>query len=220
MTNSITKTLFLFILLGYLMACGNPATVAKETVELFDFGTIQSGHYHNAYLDLDLDFNTTWIVREDQEVALVGEQELTTITEENSELRTTLEASAIKTAYLLAISKHPETAKVAFNPSFVALVESVKAFPDITTGAEYLYHLQQLLEKSPMEYEFEAVSEQQIGEKVFYVLDLKVNHKDMQVQQSYWCTIERGFCLSYILSFTNAKEKEELYAVANTTQLQ
>lgn len=206
------------LLLLHLIACQS-SPPKEATQEAFELGTITTGHYHNAYFGLDIYFDPTWNVQEEEQLELMEQAGEELLVGDNETLKAALDAATINTAYLLTIFKYPLGTRVDYNPNFVALVENVSNFSDIETGANYLFHVQQLLAQTALEYQFEEVYEQRVGTKIFHVLDLTAHHKGMDIQQSYWSTIEKGFCLSFILSYHSEQEKEELMAIVNQARM-
>lgn len=206
------------LLLLQLLACQS-SSPKEATQEAFELGTTTTGHYHNGYFGLDIYFDPTWNVQEKEQLELMEQAGEELLVGDNKNLKAALDAATINTAYLLTIFKYPLGTKVDYNPNFVALVENVSNFSDIETGANYLFHVQQLLAQTALKYQFEEVYEQQVGTKVFHVLDLTAQHKEMEIQQSYWSTIEKGFCLSFILSYHSEQEKEELMAIINQVKI-
>lgn len=218
MKTSLLPFYFLLLLISCLGACNN-SPQAEPMEEAFELGTTTAGHYHNDYFDLDIYFDATWEVQEKEQLELMEEAGEEMLVGDNEELKAVLDAATVNTAYLLTIFKHPLGAKVEYNPNFVALVENVRNFPNIETGADYLVHVQQLLGQTALEYQFEEVYEQRVGTKIFHVLEVTANYMGTTIKQSYWCTLEKGFCLSFILSYHTEKQKEELLAIVDRVRI-
>ncbi|MGH1335871.1 MAG: hypothetical protein ACRBFS_07055 [Aureispira sp.] len=212
------KTIFFLGLALFFMTCGN-APVKEEATEAFELGTTLPGHYHNAYFDLDIYFDPTWSVQKKEQIEWMEEVGENLLLEEKDSLKTVFNASTVNTAYLLTVFKHPLEANVDYNPNFIALVENVRVFSDIETGVDYLFQVQKLLKQTALDYQFEAIYEQKIGAKVFYVLEVTATYMGTEIKQSYWCTIDKGFCLSFILSYHSEKEKEELMQIINKIKM-
>ena len=218
MKTTTIKTLFFLALMSLFIACKS-ATVEEEVAEAFELGSTTAGHYHNAYFDLDIYFDSTWNVQEKEQMELMEKIGERALVEDNDALKEVLDASIVNTAHLLAIFKHPLGARVEYNPNFIALVENVRLYPGIETGADYLFHAQKLLKQTAIQYQFEEVYEVRVGTVLFHVLEVSANYMGIEVKQNYWSTINKGFCLSFILSYNTEKEQEELMQIINKVRL-
>lgn len=220
MTELTTKTLIITALTTFLIACSAPTPTASEKdSEEFELGTTHAGHYHNRYFDLDIYFDSTWSVQKKEQIEFMKNIGKKVVVGENENMKAFFDAAMVNTAYLLTIFKHPLGARVDYNPSFISLVENVSVFAGIKTGEDYLFHVQKLLGKTPLEYQFEEVYERRVGTKLFHVLELKADYMGEKIQQSYWCTITKGFCVSFILSYHSEKEQEELMEIINKVKI-
>jgi hypothetical protein len=208
----------LFILLLHLVlflaACNN-VSVDKKVEEAFELGVTTDGHYHNDYFDLEIYFDPTWNIQKREQAELMKEVGEPILVEPKKELK----VGEVNTTYLLTVLKHPTEAQVLYNPKFVALVEHVRDFPEIRTGADYLSQIQKSLTQTTLKYDFAKVYEKRIGAKLFHVLKTQIEHLGMQVHQDYYSTIERDFCLSFILRYHTDKEHKELLKIINKIRM-
>lgn len=210
------KLLFLLLfLIGFLIAC-SPANVQEEVVEeSFELGVTTDGHYHNAYFDLEIYFDPTWNIQKQEQIELMKEVGEPVMVGADKELK----VEDVRTSYLLTVLKHPAEAQVLHNPKFVALVENVRDFSEIKTGANYLAQLQKTLGQTAAMYDFGEIYEKRIGTKLFHVLKTQVTHMGMSIHQDYYATIDRGFCLSFILAYQTNKEHGELLEIINKVRI-
>lgn len=208
----------LFFLLAYLVvflvACNN-ANVDEKVEETFELGVTTDGHYHNAYFDLEIYFDPTWNIQKQEQVALMKEVGEHILVGADKSLR----VDDVNTMYLLSVLKHPIGAQVPYNPQFIALVERIRKFPAIETGADYLLQTQKSLGQTAVTYDFAKIYEKRIGSKIFHVLKTQITHMEMKVHQDYYSTIDRGFCLSFILGYHSPKEQEELLNIINKVRI-
>lgn len=210
----IKSSILLLQLMFFLAACNN-VSVDEKVEETFELGVTTDGHYHNAYFDLEIYFDPTWNIQKQEQVALMKEEGAPILVEAQKELK----VGEVNTTYLLTVLKHPKEAQVLYNPKFVALVENIRNFPEIKTGADYLLQLQQALRQVAIRYDFEEIYEKQIDSKVFHVLKTQTHHLEMQVHQDYYTTIVRNFCLSFIITYQTNKEQEELLEIINKVRI-
>ena len=186
----------------------------------FDFGKTENGSYKNDYFDMEVLFNPNWIVQDKQEMNNIAERGSDLITSDNENLKSILKASQVNTAYLLAVFKHEVGAAVEFNPSFMIVAENTKNFPGIKNGKDYLFHTKQLLKQTQIPYSFEKeVFEKKIGDSLFHVMEARLDYMGKIVIQEYISTVNKGFSLSFIISYSTEEEKKELYEVINNIKI-
>jgi len=179
----------------------------------FDYGKIKDNTYKNDFFDIEITFNTEWFVQSKEQERTIMKQGVDLIKDED--LKPLIEASKVNTAQLITILKYEFGSAVDSNPSFMALAENVKNFPGIKRGKDYLFHSKKLLQKSlPDKCSFEKdFYEKSIGNMEFDVMEVKINHLNQTIIQEYFSTIKKGFCLSFIISYSNDEEKKELYSI-------
>ena len=210
------KTICLFIVTVFL-SCSNQE---KKLPENFDFGKTENGSYKNDYFGMEVFFNPNWIVQDKQEMNNLIEQGSDLVTGDNKSLKSIVKASQVNTAYLFAVFKHEVGAAVEYNPSFMIVAENTKNFPGIKNGKDYLFHAKKLMKQTQMSYSFEKeVFEQTIGRSLFHNMETKLDYMGKTIIQEYISTVNKGFSLCFIISYTNEEEKNELYDVINNIKI-
>lgn len=210
------KIIYLFIV-SVLLSCSDEN---KNLPENFDFGKIEDGTYKNDYFDMEVLFNPNWIVQDKQEMNNLVERGSDLVTGDNKNLKSIVKASQVNTAYLLAVFKHEVGAAVEYNPSFMIVAENTKNFPGIKNGKDYLFHAKKLLKQTQMPYSFEKeVLERKIGNSLFHVMEARLDYMGQIIIQEYISTVNKGFSLSFIISYSTDKEKSELYEVVNNVKI-
>lgn len=210
------KTICLFIVTVFL-SCSNQE---KKLPENFDFGKTENGSYKNDYFGMEVLFNPNWIVQDKQEMNNLIEQGSDLVTGDNKSLKSIVKASQVNTAYLFAVFKHEVGAAVEYNPSFMIVAENTKNFPGIKNGKDYLFHAKKLMKQTQMSYSFEKeVFEQTIGRSLFHNMETKLDYMGKTIIQEYISTVNKGFSLCFIISYTNEEEKNELYDVINNIKI-
>ena len=199
----------IYLLLPFLIfSCSNEE---KDLPEDFDYGKTENGFYQNNYFDLEVSFDPTWIVQNQEQVGELMKKGQRLVAGEDEELKSVIKASMITSATLLTIFKHEVGAAVESNPSFLIIAENTAGFPGIKNGKDYLFHSKKLLEQSQLPYYFEKdVIETQIGDSEFHVLEAKLDILGKTIIQEYMTTVVNGFSLSFVISYTNDEERAEL----------
>lgn len=211
------KNIIYLFIVTVLLSCSDQK---KKLPENFDFGKIENGSYQNDYFDMEVLFNPNWIVQDKQAMNNLVERGSDLVTGDNKNLKSIVKASQVNTAYLLAVFKHEVGAAVEYNPSFMIVAENTKNFPGIKNGKDYLFHAKKLLKQTQMSYSFEKeVFEQKIGKSLFHVMEAKLDYMGKIIIQEYISTVNRGFSLSFIISYTTEEEKNELYEVINNIKI-
>lgn len=206
------RTFFLLLVSVSLLSCKQQKNLPQE----FDFGKTVPGKYFNSFFDLKIAFNPEWSVQNKKEMNDLVDAGTDLIASDNKDLKFAVEASKVNTAYLLAIFKHDPSALMDSNPSFMVVAENTKNFSDIENGKDYLDIAKGLLLDSGFNYSFsDDIYEKKIGESSFYVLETEINYLNQSIFQEYMTTLRKGFCLSFILSYSTVEEKEELYEIIN-----
>jgi hypothetical protein len=210
------KIIYLFIV-SVLLSCSDEN---KNLPENFDFGKIEDGTYKNDYFDMEVLFNPNWIVQDKQEMNNLVERGSDLVTGDNKNLKSIVKASQVNTAYLLAVFKHEVGAAVEYNPSFMIVAENTKNFPGIKNGKDYLFHAKKLLKQTQIPYSFEKeVLERKIGNSLFHVMEARLDYMGKIIIQEYISTVNKGFSLSFIISYSTDKEKSELYEVVDNVKI-
>ena len=100
------------------------------------------------------------------------------------------------------------------------VAENTKNFPGIKNGKDYLFHAKKLMKQTQMSYSFEKeVFEQTIGRSLFHNMETKLDYMGKTIIQEYISTVNKGFSLCFIISYTNEEEKNELYDVINNIKI-
>jgi len=211
------KNIIYLIIITVLLSCSDQSNRLPED---FDFGKTENGSYKNDYFDMEVSFNSNWIVQNKQAMNNLIEVGNEIVTGDNENLKSIVKASKVNTAYLLTVFKHELGAAVEYNPSFMIVAENTKNSPGIKNGDDYLFHAKKLLKQSQMTYTFEKeIIEHKIGKSLFYILESKLEYMGQTIFQEYITTVNKGFSLSFIIAYTNEEEKNELYEVINSVRI-
>jgi hypothetical protein len=213
------KIIYLFIV-TVILSCANQE---KKLPENFDFGKTNNGSYKNDYFNMELLFDSNWVIKDKQQMNSLAERGRDLITSENKKLKSIVKAAQVNTAYLLAIFKYKDGAAVEYNPSFMVVAENTKNLPGIKTGSDYLFHakkLMKLMKQTQIQYKFEKeVYERVIGKSSFHIMEVKVDYMGKNIIQEYISAVNKGFSLSFIISYTSEEERDELYEIIDNVKI-
>jgi len=176
----------------------------------------QPGSYTNNFFEFTLPFPETWAIAPQETIQYLQEVGLNLLAGEDDALRTTAELAMQNSYIMLMLSQFPLGSPVESNPNIVVMAERLPPLPGITTGADYLFQVGQVLRLSQVQYTISSEPYSvQIGDKTFYRLDTSLDAGSFI--QSYLTTLESGYALTLILSGQD-QEMAELEAIVTSMQ--
>ena len=184
----------------------------------FDYGKVENGKYVNAFFDFEMTIPVGWSVQSREQTENLSKIGKDMLTGGDENMKTAIDASQISSANLLAVFKHDLRTAVQYNPNIMVIVENLKNAPDIKTGADYLTNTRNFLKQSQMKHDHidEAFQQKTIGGAEFYVMNVVVNYGGIQIHQTYYATIQKGFGLVATIAYLNDNEKIELQKAVNS----
>lgn len=221
-TNKICKYIRMKALLNFLgllifsalFASCNPSGKANS----FDYGHIENDKYLNSFFGLELTIPDGWVVQSKEKTEEISDLGKDLIAGDDENLKAALDASEINTANLLAVFKHELGAVVDYNPGFILVAENLNNAPGIKIGSDYLFQSRKLLENSQMEFEHidEEFSREVVSNRDFDTMNCTINYMGFMIHQKYYSTIQNGFSISVIISFSDEDQKQELEQIVNS----
>lgn len=203
----------LAILTTLLISC-NQFNKTKD----FDYGKVENGKYLNSFFGFEVTLPSDWIVQTKEQTDELSESGKDIIAGDNKNTKAILNASEINSANLLAMFKYEKGAAVDFNPNFIIVAENLKKAPGIKNGGDYLFQTRKLLKQSQLQYDSldEKFKKEIINNQEFYVMNASIKYMETNIKQSYYSTLENGFCISAIMSYVDDEQKTELEKVFNS----
>jgi hypothetical protein len=176
----------------------------------FDYGKIENGVYKNAYFNYELPIPADWSVQNKEQVEQLKQLSQKMIGEKNKDLASQLKASEINYASLVTVFRHPvDSATGEFNPSFAMVAENIGKMPSIKNGEDYLRQAQKLMRESGLTYSFEpGFTSEKVGNRQFDRMNVIMTIRGMDIQQSYYATVDKKFALAIVLSYGNDEQKK------------
>ncbi len=199
-------SIFLFLILA---ACKESTKIPEN----FDYGKVENGIYKNNFFGFELPIPAEWAVQDTEQMKKISEEGQQIISEHNKELGEKIKASDVSSAMLLSVFRYKDDSVVVrFNPSFGIAVENLGTHSAIKTPEAYLQQAKSLMLKSGITYKFptDFVS-LKLGNKDFTAMELTAVYKgDVEVGQMYYCTLDKGFAISIVISFGTDEQREQL----------
>jgi hypothetical protein len=200
------------VILVFGLAVLSGCNRSRKIPDNFDYGATSKGIYHNDYFKFELLLPDHWVVQDKEHIKRIKEEGRKVIEENNKELAQQVRAADVNSAMLLSVFKYDiDSSSEKDNPSILIVAENLNSISGINSGADYLDHAKVLMRKSGAGYTFPSDYRSiVIGTKKFDIMDVEFQIREQPVQQSYFSTIDRGFALTAIISYSNKEEKEQL----------
>lgn len=203
----------LLLLIIFTISCSN-----SNKPKNFDYGSVVSNKYTNSFFDLEINLPASWIVQTKEQTENLVKQGKDVVAGDDKNMKAILNASEINSANLLVVFQYEVGAAVEYNPNFMLVAENIKSFPGIKNGSDYLYQARKLIMRSQLQYDSidEEFTKVIINNTEFYAMNALLNYLDVSIRQTYYSTIQNGFCVSAIISYINDEQKAELEKVINS----
>jgi len=217
MIKSINKNITMAILLCLtLMACGSDT---KEPEKKIGYGEMSDGLYLNDYFNMSIKVPEGWAIQSQAEQERLMEIGGNLVSGDDENMKAAMKESIKDSVNLFSFFRYEQGAPVDFNSSIISVAERVAHMPGITKGADYHFHVKNLLQSGQIKYEFpnEMYTEELSG-KSFDIMPMQVSINGLTVYQDYYAARVNDYALVLILSYSSDAEKEELLEVLNTVK--
>ncbi|GJQ61029.1 MAG: hypothetical protein SCALA702_00820 [Melioribacteraceae bacterium] len=207
------KVLFAIFLVGILTNCSS-----SEKIEKFDYGSIENGVYSNTFFDFSIILPENWVVQSREQIDKIAEQGKDIIVGEDENLKAIVKATEINTANLLGVFQFELGSAVEYNPNIMIISENLKNMPGIKKGSDYLFQAKRLLQQSQFKYDY--ISDELLKETIngtdFYKMDTGINYMGMEIKQTYYSTVLKGFAINIIVSYINEEQRKVISKSLNS----
>jgi hypothetical protein len=181
-------------------------------------GTLTETAYENTYFGFTLPLPSGWSVATPETEEHLRKMGTKAMTADDPQLQASVDAASAKTFQLLTVSEHPVGAPVPFNPMIVVMAENIAYAPGIKTGADYLFHLGAILERSSVPFEARGeVSAVELGGRTFHRKDFEIAPPS-GITQTYVAAREGEHVLVFILTVRDQAELENLLSLVSKTE--
>jgi hypothetical protein len=203
----------LLLLLTILVSCKQTPKIPTD----FDYGKTENNIYANKYFDFELPVPPTWVIQDKDQVKQLNQEGQKMLAEKNKTLADQIKASEVSSATLLVVFRNKtDTITGEFNHSFTVIAENLRGITSVKKGEDYLKQAKMLMQKSNMEYRFpNEMYTAKLGNHEFDAMDVIMTIQGIDVHQTYYATIEKGFALSAIASYGTDEQKKEIADVLN-----
>ena len=190
---------------------------SKKAGDEIDFGTLSNSVYRNEYFGFSVTLPKDWSVQDQQAQRRLMKKGAQLVAGDDQNLKAMVKASELQTVNLFAVFEHPVGSPVAYNPSIMAMAEIVRELPGIKRGKDYLFQARQVLEAGQIQVSFpKDYYSERLGGIEFDVMELEISVRGKTIKQKYYATIQKGYALCFIVSFTNDDEAASLQRILNS----
>ena len=184
--------------------------------ENFDYGKTENNVYRNEYFKFQVPVPADWSVQNKEQTEQIMQRGREMMEDANKEFADKISANNVRSATLLTVFKYPVDSSAAeFNPSLMMVAENIKGARGIDDGSDYLEQAKKLMLQSQMGYKVVAGFEKEkIDGREFHVMQAANSYGGMDdVKQLYYATVDKGFALVTIISYTSKEQETELKAM-------
>lgn len=206
--------IFLFSLISSLMVSGcDSSKLSKKIVQ----GTLKDGLYSNDYFKMSIKIPPHWDIQNSKEMKELMNAGAEIFSENNPNFNKTLEISQKRTVNLITAFKYKQTANVEFSPSITIMAENLSFMPNLKKGADYLFHVKQLLKTGQLAYEFpKEIYSKPFSGLSFDILSTMIKIDDTTIYQDYHATKINNYMLTFVTSYTLGEEEKSINEVLDT----
>lgn len=199
-----------------LSACGGGEEPSTE----IGYGEISEGVYTNAYFNMRVQAPQGWSIQSQAAQQEMMDSGSSLLAGDDENFKAVLKESEKQTVNLFSFFKFEQGAPVDFNPSIISVAERIVQLPGIQRGGDYLHHVKQVLKAGQLAYQFpQDMHEMNISGVTFDVLPAYIDLGTVRVYQDYYAAKLKDYALSFVLSYSNEEEKQELEALVKSMSL-
>lgn len=177
----------------------------------FDYGEVENNIYSNKYFGFNFPVKNGWEALEKDYMDSVRSEGVKEMTDGNTELEKTFEASQIKTANLISIIKIETDVFQPYSANLSLVAENLKLAIQIKDGKSYLETAKEFMLGSGIDIKFIGpITDYEIAGKKFSTMEIVNNYAGMEVHQDFYAIIINGFGLSFIGSWINEDQREAI----------
>ena len=185
-------------------------------------GGVAGGEYTNSFFGFALPIPNGWSVAPQEALNATVKMGSEMLTESaDKRVKAALKAAEKKTHNLMLMSEHPLGAAVPFNANIIGVAELVRHTPGVKTGADYLFHMRNVLKMSNVGLQSRGEpKETQLGKRTFYHEQYYSGTTSPSVEQAYYVTVLDGYALALIVSAASQDDLPRVEATLKDLRFQ
>ena len=192
------------------------AMCGKKSNEL-DYGTVKNSVYTNNYFGLEVKFPEKWYLQSQAEQKKLMEEGGKFMAGDDKNIKAAIKASEQKTVNLFAVFNYAPGSPVPFNANMAAIAEKVDHIPGIKKGSDYLFHTKRAFAATQLKIDITKDGySKKLGNVDFDSMATAMNLRGITVKQEYYVTIQKGYALLFIISYSNDNQRKGLHEIVNS----
>jgi hypothetical protein len=189
----------------------------KKASDEIDFGTLSNSVYRNKYFGFSVTLPKDWSVQDQKAQRRLMKKGVQLVAGDDKNIKAVVKASELQTVNLFAVFEHPVGSPVAYNPSIMSTAEMVRELPGIKRGKDYLFQARKMLEAGQIQVSFpKNYYGERLGGVEFDVMELEISMLGKVIKQKYYATVQKGYALCFMVSFTNDDEAAALQRILDS----
>ncbi len=186
-----------------------------------DAGSLYEGTYMNDYFDFTLVVPDNWYALDKEGMQEVTKQGTRMVTGKNKNLKAAVKAGEKNSLNLLMAYQHQPGTPVTFNPSIGCVAEKVSHLPGIKRGRDYLQNIKKFMAMSRVKMDFsEDIEAVNLGGVEFDLLYGEADMGLLTVSQEYYASVQKGYALSFVISYVNDRQYTRLQESINSIRFE
>lgn len=194
------------------------ALVGKNTL---DFGTFNGTEYTQPYFKMTLKIPDGWYIMDDKTKNSLYNQSVEALKNASSDSdKTKYDLSKEKNLFMFVVSEKEYSQDTGAGSNFIFETENLGLIgaSKVKNGKDYLNYVEKNLKSdTSATCTFGDITSQKYGNKEFYTTDITTTVNGQSIKQKYYCTIQKGYALSFIATYLgDEKSDAPLDTIMNT----
>ena len=199
----VLVTMGVLFLVAQILACKGSTSI--------DSGTLDTGIYSNDFFGFSLTLPDDWHPLDQGGMNKVTQAGGSALAGKNKKIKVSIQAAKNGSYNLLMAYQHPLGTRVPFNPAIGAVAQKVDKLPGIKSGRDYLLYIKRFMANSRVRMSFSPKIERvNIDGVDFDQLYAEANMGQTVVSQEYYASVQKGYVLSFILSYVDDDQYDVL----------
>lgn len=161
-----------------------------------------------------------WYEMSDTEKGAVQDLGKEMIAGDDPALRRAIDAAKPTSHNLFAFFRHAPGSPVDFNPSVMAVTESLALAPGVKTGSDYFFHMRRMLEKSGLNFSVtQEPAPYTIDGQSFDQAKTRVEMMEKQINQTVYMTRHDDNMVMFIQQWVTDEDLQATQAIVDSIKL-
>jgi len=191
---------------------------SQDKSESFEFGTVENKKYVNEFFNFKMDLPNAWVILTSYQLDSMKTRGRELLSTNDRKIAKKIKPSSVTSADLIGAFQNKLGAAVDFNANFAITVENVAQIKEIKTGKDFLLQLRSILERSQIQFDSidKEFMKRDISGQEFYIMTASKNMGYLNVRQTNYVTVKKGFVFNLTISYANESQRVLLEQTINS----